>query len=58
MLLRKKTSMAHRRVDVDDIIGDEDAFVEEINTSSIEELNSLAVSRTETAKQAISRGTT
>jgi hypothetical protein len=52
--------MAHRKVDVDEIIGDEDAFLEpDVDggaTQSIEVLENVARGRVEAAKQLLSRG--
>ena len=57
--------MAHRKVDVDEIVGDEDAFLEpemDINAGagasvhSLEVLEGVGRERVEVAKQALSRG--
>lgn len=56
--------MAHRKVDVDEIVGDEDAFLEPdvvdvgggVSAHSLEVLEAVGRERVEVAKQALSRG--
>ena len=51
--------MAHRKVDVDEIVGDEDAFIESeiLDPSvSVQVLNQVASTRLEKAKELLSRG--
>ena len=50
--------MAHRKVDVDDIIGDEDGWIEDENTIPFETLERAGLERVELGKQQLSRGTT
>ena len=59
LFLTQRLSMAHRKVDVDEIVGDEDAFIESeiLDPSvSVEVLNQVASSRLEKAKELLSRG--
>ncbi len=48
--------MAHRKVDVDDIIGDEDGWIEDENTIPFETLERAGLERIELGKQQLSRG--
>ena len=48
--------MAHRKVDVDEIIGDEEGFLEEVKGLSVLELLGLAQQRIGQATENLSRG--
>jgi hypothetical protein len=47
--------MAHRKVDVDDIVGDEDQFVDEISTISFSEIEQQTNSKQNDVRNLLQR---